>query len=626
MNYLEKYEKQISESNPDLAKSIQTTAEQFRKQCLEDYDYCSNEQGLLFGNVQSGKTGQMLGLICQAADDGFPIFIVLTTDNVVLQNQTFSRIEKELPDFAVYSENDSKKFIADQLTKPAVIVLKKNSKVLRQWSNVLKSSPFTAGNPVLILDDEGDAASLNTLVNRKRISAINKYLREIRDNGSCSIYLSVTGTPQALFLQTLNSKFNPKWSMYFQPGKSYLGGDFFFPDDGHSPAVITPSDFEEIKGISKQPDELQRAILHQITAAAILFLDGKSTANFVAHPGTTTASHNKTARQIEEILKGYASMDKAELSKLIHFEYDRLKPEYVKKPDFESVLNKAESILKSGDYKILVMNSKNEVEASQYSNGLNFIVGGNSLGRGVTFPSLQTVYYTRTAKKPQADTMWQHNRIFGYDRDPGMVQVYMDERLRKLFTDINRSNNSIISQIEKGADAVQIHLSEDLQPTRKNVINKEAVSIIPGGTNFFPYDLKNDTTEEISEMLKPFDEKQTSYQVSLTLMVNLLKHIKDTGSNCPVSSYIDILKAQLAESPRAQGILIVRRNRDVAKGTGALLSPNDVQLGKKFPDKTILTMYQVTGSKGWDGEKLWVPNIRFPEGKVYYQVEETENG
>ena len=76
----------------------------------------------------------------------------------------------------------------------------------------------------------------------------------------------------------------------------------------------------------------------------------------------------------------------------------------------------------------------------------------------------------------------------------------------------------------------------------------------------------------------------------------------------------------LAEQPAGQGILIVRRNRDVAQGTGALLSPNDWKLGEEFPSKIVLTMYQVTGKKGWGGKFLWIPNIRLPENTVYYEL------
>ena len=82
----------------------------------------------------------------------------------------------------------------------------------------------------------------------------------------------------------------------------------------------------------------------------------------------------------------------------------------------------------------------------------------------------------------------------------------------------------------------------------------------------------------------------------------------------------------LSEKPTAQGILIVRRGRDVAQGTGAMLSPNDWKLGASFSEQAVLTMYQVTGAKGWGGRPLWIPNIRLPDGVVYYDVREERAG
>lgn len=38
--------------------------------------------------------------------------------------------------------------------------------------------------------------------------------------------------------------------------------------------------------------------------------------------------------------------------------------------------------------------------------------------------------------------------MFGYDRDPVLLRVFMPPKLFKLFSDINRTNNSIIKQIE----------------------------------------------------------------------------------------------------------------------------------------------------------------------------------
>lgn len=102
-------------------------------------------------------------------------------------------------------------------------------------------------------------------------------------------------------------------------------------------------------------------------------------------------------------------------------------------------------------------------------------------------------------------------------------------------------------------------------------------------------------------------------------MKEILSHVK-ASPDFKITSFLAILDTMLAETPAAQGILIVRRGRDVAQGTGALLSPNDWQLGGSFPRKTVLTMYQVTGKKGWGGKQMWVPNIKLPHGAVYYDV------
>ena len=88
-----------------------------------------------------------------------------------------------------------------------------------------------------------------------------------------------------------------------------------------------------------------------------------------------------------------------------------------------------------------------------------------------------------------------------------------------------------------------------------------------------------------------------------------------------LNAFISAIDSILAEQPAGQGILIVRRNRDITQGTGALLSPTDWHLGGEFPSKLVLTMYQVTGSKGWGNRPLWIPNIKLPGNIVYYDVD-----
>ena len=215
--------------------------------------------------------------------------------------------------------------------------------------------------------------------------------------------------------------------------------------------------------------------------------------------------------------------------------------------------------------------------------------------------------------------MWQHSRMFGYDRDPGLMMVFIDENLYKLFADINATNNSIIAQVERGIDKIKLYYPDGLNPTRKNVLDNKHVEFISGGTNYYPLCPGNDSIENISKLLKAFSETEPYYQVSLRLMKEIFSHII-SSPDFKLRAFQSVMDTLLAEQPAAQGILIVRRERNVAQGTGALLSPNDWQLGASFPDKTVLTMYQVTGTKGWGGKPLWIPNIKLPANIMYYDV------
>ena len=295
MQYLKTYLKKITDrGNIKLAESIEKTAEEVGNNHIRNFSFSSHEIGLLFGNVQSGKTGQMFGIMCKAADLGFPAFVLMTTDNVVLQQQTLDRVKEDLDGFCICGENDAALFTENSLIDPAIIVLKKNVRVLKLWANILNSTGFMKGNPLFIIDDEADAASLNTLVNKDRQSSINKYLDIIKNGASSSIYLQVTGTPQAIFLQTIASGWHPYFTHYFQPGDAYLGGDFFFPADGR-PSCISYLD------IIKNPTR-EVVVRHLAVSAQILLSDGK-VSNCLFHPSVRVAAHKKFEEEIRKELK-----------------------------------------------------------------------------------------------------------------------------------------------------------------------------------------------------------------------------------------------------------------------------------------------------------------------------------
>ena len=616
MQYLKTYlDKITNRGNIKLAESVSQTAEEVGRKYLKTFSWSTHEIGLLFGNVQSGKTGQMFGIMCKAADLGFAAFVLLTTDNVVLQQQTLDRVRNDLDGFCICGENDSGLFIENELQKPAIVVLKKNSRMLRLWANVFNTTGFMRGNALFIVDDEADAASLNTMVNKGKQSSINRYLDSIKNGASSSLYLQVTGTPQAILLQTMMSGWHPYFTHYFQPGDGYLGGDFFFPEGEKAKCI---------EYLDTLDTPIRNVVVHHLAVAGQVAASGGTVSNCLIHPSVRQAQHEKFASDISKELKWCTDNLAGEFKRVLLAEYERLTPVKRQKVSFDQVYNEVSALLRHVAVRIFVMNGKNDIKSEYYSSGYNIIVGGNTLGRGVTFPGLHTIYYSRTSKNPQADTMWQHSRMFGYDRDPGLVKVYMDERLYKLFSDINSTNNSIIAQIETGLESIKVFYPEGLNPTRKNVLDNRYVGIITGGTNYYPYAPDNNTIEQISALLAPFSETEPTYQVNLRLIKQILEHIVPS-EDFNLKAFVSIIDTLLADTPAGQAILIVRRNRNVAQGTGALLSPNDWQLGGSFKNKVVLTMYQVTGTKGWGGRQLWVPNIKLPHGVVYFDVADDES-
>ena len=135
MQYLKTYLKKITDrGNTKLAESIEKTANDVGNKHIKTFSFSSHEIGLLLGNVQSGKTGQMFGIICKAADLGFPVFVLLTTDNVVLQQQTLDRVRADLEGFCICGENDAALFAENNLMDLVIIVLKKNVRMLKSVS------------------------------------------------------------------------------------------------------------------------------------------------------------------------------------------------------------------------------------------------------------------------------------------------------------------------------------------------------------------------------------------------------------------------------------------------------------------------------------------------------------
>lgn len=180
-----------------------------------------NYKGLAVGRVQSGKTGNFIGVMAKAADSGYKMIIVLGGITNTLRYQTQDRIQKDLisladpawtwltqakcregsleilpGDFGQVSPAAGEAVMAGQ---KSVAVIKKNATVLRNLKAWIKATTPQAKNqcPVLIIDDECDQASVNSNDPDANPTTINNLIREIIAMLPKVTYVGYTATPFA---------------------------------------------------------------------------------------------------------------------------------------------------------------------------------------------------------------------------------------------------------------------------------------------------------------------------------------------------------------------------------------------------------------------------------------------
>ncbi len=622
MTYLENYLKRSSTSSLQR-DALRKSAEDFTKKHVETFDFNSHRSGLLYGHVQSGKTGQMLAIAAAAADKGFKFFILVTTDNVLLHKQTLERAKSALGGFLagfnVLGEMDEQAFLARGLQMPTMLVLKKNASVLKTWANNIDSNQIYKDEPLFLLDDEADASSLNTKINQQDQSTINKLLEKINSQAPASIYLHITATPQSLVLQVSRSLWKPEYSFYLPPGIGYLGGDYFYGDESKCLIETEDNERDDLLKAEHVPIGLRKAALHFLIASSDLLLTKEKPAcTMLIHPGTRISEHSTVSTKIEKFLEGVKN-DLIANSSTIEFDLRDAWEEFSKTKEnirrFEEILQFLRSDMPI--INIVVLNSKTP-DGTVFDKGLNIVIGGNTLGRGVTFPGLQVVYYCRSSKKPQADTYWQHARIFGYDRDPGLCRIFSPRPLIKLFKELNDANNALFETLRnKGPKAVRVLTPAGTRPTRANVVLKDDLMIVAGNVNYFPL-FPTDTSLKVLDKILGAQNEEREISLSeaerIVELATVEKH--DLWHQ---HSFVDCIRS-LKKHAKLPCKLIVRTNRSIRKGSRTLLSPNDRDLGGHHNNQLVLTMYRLEGEKenGWNGRPLWVPNIKFPEEAYFY--------
>jgi hypothetical protein len=595
--------------------------------------------GLIYGLVQSGKTGVLTVTGAMGADEGYRTLIVLTSDIDPLYEQTRGRIQEAFPGMDILGKSDlrdNEAFLQRIKRSTCAIVVTKNGSILNTLIENFKGAGVR-GLSCLIIDDEADQASLNTKARKNdgSRSRINGQIEELRGFFDKNTYLQVTATPGALFLQEGKHAFRPKFTVLSHPGSDYVGGDDFF--SSHGADLVREFPLADLTNLSagSQPAPGSQMPSSLLTALDTFMIGAtfKREANpdqkcaFLCHVSTRTSDH----KHIVDLLRMYkadlASGLKAKNTKLIarlRKAFDDLAGTHkqLATANFAHLLDKIEFL--SPGITVKLVNGETDEDVALHA-PYNLFVGGNKLGRGVTIKNLLVSYYGRHPRTPQADTVLQHARMYGYRRqDIGLLRLWLPPELHVVFRAINEMERSLRKLIAEnsGEEFRGIYLENGLQATRRNVLVPGAIGVYTGGGTYNPAQvLRDDTaskhTPKLDRLLSGIANKGHA-EFSITDIKELIQlTAPDPESSERVWNPLAVAESleQCAEILKHDvGYVYVDRDRDlresrretqgVLTGGEALTVPND-----------RLTVFMIRTKAYGKHQAAWWPQIRFPSGR-----------
>lgn len=527
--YWDAYERVLRGSGWDpvaVSKLSVATSEVVSRLADPTRDEPYQSKGLVVGYVQSGKTANFTGVTAKAIDAGYRLIIVLTGTVELLRAQTQRRLDKEL--IGVQNIGASDDYINDQewaagkfLTHdsdpntsneiPAIrrltglsydfqrlgnglgalhyefvdhkkplnhpvnlyssnvrlAVVKKNSSVLKKLVEDLQRIPTPLDQiPALIIDDEADQASINTLnpdkwkndqIERTAINARIADLLRVLKRGQ---YIGYTATPFAnVFVDPVDTEniFPKDFILSLERPVGYMGGaDFHDFDDDTPDEEKTPATSNEKAHVrflyagydeEGRTDEQQQALDSFVIAGAIkLYRESKGAKPFthhtmLVHESRLKGDHRALADEFKSLWRKSAYSQPASLARLEKLWTDDFEPvsavrveEGIQPPasfaELEDFIGDCAGRIATGLSPVIVVNGDSDTEYDQ--DDLNFeqrgvwkiLVGGAKLSRGFTVEGLTTTYYSR--RTTMADTLMQMGRWFGFRRGyRDLVRLYI---------------------------------------------------------------------------------------------------------------------------------------------------------------------------------------------------------
>ncbi|MFN7415045.1 MAG: Z1 domain-containing protein [Dolichospermum sp.] len=637
--------------------------------------------GLIYGRVQSGKTNTTIATLALAHENNFRCFIVLTSNNTWLGEQTANRFNNQIQggpvifDWEAWQKDPvdfaKTKVIPYIKDTGVVLVTTKNISHLKRLLTVLKTAKVK-NFPTLIFDDEADNASLNT--NEAKQSKQGKdvisdsstfaQIGEIREEIPNHIYVQITATPQSLLLQKLPHPCKPKFCAALpEPGDSYMGGELFFSENSKHYVII---DGEEINEIKKQkglinpgnkwiiPEGLRFALCCFFLGSTykMLSCDEDDTYSFLIHICYKQDIHTNLEKLISNfvinldkaIREQSSETDYKKATKWLEQAYQELQKTADKLPPLNELIDELKnSQLRRALPKII--NANNPDKEPNYNPGMNILIGGNRLGRGVTIKGLMVTYYGRDAKQKLMDTVHQHARMYGYRPHlKDVTRLFLAEHIFESFRSIHESDEAMRQAIGDDIHNIKIQpvwIGGTIKPTRSNVLDPSTINVLKPGKLIFAQspaykqeDIK-DNFPKIETLLINYQDDEEYYEVDIDFMINIISHTK--SYYIPSEEWEDkrIIKAltDIKSKGLTHGRLNVRRSRKNKKQGLGLHRKEPFQwmygfgngdwsnyAKKRYPDvPTLIICYQKCEKiNGWDDHPIYLPMLVLPKQKFVF--------
>lgn len=487
--YWERYQKLLLKKN--LPRDIVTSTDQVTDTILSRLGNPRLEKrwdrrGLVVGHVQSGKTANYSGLICKAADAGYRLIIVIAGIHNNLRNQTQERIDEGLIGFDSGKQwgrtvggrkyvvgagefgpsrrpvslttriHDFNKTRADSdsseigdYVEPVVLVIKKNHRTLANlldWlrDNSARGDQQMIDQPMLLIDDEADNASINTKYGKKLVTTINGQIRDLLKMFHRRCYVGYTATPFAnIFIdpdqddEMYDEDLFPRdFIIGLDAPTNYFGATKIFvdglPEEGDPTWLRYITDNEDILPIKHKidheldalPSSLTRALRTFLLARTIRNMRGQKAAHcsmlvnasrFTAVQGRLRNRLHETLERIQNSVRVNASRGAAALSDPEVAALHGVWQEEYSETEFDWLSIQSELLDAIASAKIVEVNSRaNDLDYSNSGDSGQTVVavGGFSLSRGLTLEGLTVTWFLRNTM--MYDTLMQMGRWFGY--------------------------------------------------------------------------------------------------------------------------------------------------------------------------------------------------------------------